>query len=409
MSYPVCVFSGMESNEFFYNYEGKDPNVDTIKSCGSLDCRCAHENKVANNICSRCLAVFYCSRECQTADFSEHKKICKQISKAREKASALEIALRGGPIPTWDENHYVNWSNQRIDYFNEKYLGNWWGHLDPRDYCRAVWKVTDLLLEVAWDYECEAIWEECLNLKLELLRNNVGDNQGIRHEVPEVLLYLNRDDDCVKFIKWWAYNYEYWYKPGYGAESDANLKKLWQKGEFIYNETGDVTRFDDIYPMFDEEGNKIALDSSGVQRNRFSDNYEISNCLDHLIALVCIKMRVVAHLEAQQCSLLKLDSNADITNIATKITVQIKLLDKYLHMAHKHNKYILHVLSSENNIRKMREQGRPEYYGQDTAEEAFLAMEKFMRCIARAWGLSYIGKFLAKIGEFVTPDLNYKH
>ena len=50
MSYPVCVFSGMESNEFFYNYEGKDPNVDTIKSCGSLDCRCAHENKVANNI-----------------------------------------------------------------------------------------------------------------------------------------------------------------------------------------------------------------------------------------------------------------------------------------------------------------------------------------------------------------------
>jgi hypothetical protein len=52
----------------------------------------------------------------------------------------------------------------------------------------------------------------------------------------------------------------------------------------------------------------------------------------------------------------------------------------------------------------MREQGRPEYYGLDSTEEAYLAMEKFMRCIARAWGLPYIGKFLTKIGATVTPD-----
>ena len=178
----------------------KDPNLDTKKCCASMECRCIYLNREANLMCSRCHAVFYCSRECQAADFKEHKSICKQISKAREKASALKVALGGGTIPPWDENNYRGFCNRRINYFDEEYLGDWWGHLDPRDYCRAVWKVSDLLRDLAWDYESQAVWEECLNLKLELLRNNVGDNQGIRDEVPAVMLNLNRDDDCVKFI-----------------------------------------------------------------------------------------------------------------------------------------------------------------------------------------------------------------
>ena len=197
---------------------------------------------------------------------------------------------------------------------------------------------------------------------------------------------------------------------GFGEESDANLKKLWRQGEYVYNETGEDDRFDDIYPMVDENGSDIVPESQmaffGVQRNRYADNNKYCLNLSHLLALVCVKMRVISHLEAQECVLLKQNLNADTSIIASKIGIQIKLLDKYLKMTHKQNKYILHILSNENNIRKMREQEYPEYYSANSLEEAYLGMDKFARCMARSWGLPYLGKFLIKIGETVTPDLN---
>jgi len=109
------------------------------------------------------------------------------------------------------------------------------------------------------NYEQERVWKECVNLKLELLRNNLSDNQGIRGEVPAALLYSNRDDQCFKFIKWWSFNYLYQYARMYG--NDNNLRKLWQKGEFVYDEVeGD--RYDDLYPMYDDNGQEI-LEADG--------------------------------------------------------------------------------------------------------------------------------------------------
>jgi hypothetical protein len=133
----------------------------------------------------------------------DHKDDCKEIGKQRKKVSEYEIAMRGGKIQDWDRNDYKEFcGNQRINYFNALYLGNWWGYLDPRDYCRAVCHLSDLIKCVAWDYEVNHVWKECLDLKLSLLRYNIGDNQGLRDEVPFVLLYLNDDDKCVRFVKW---------------------------------------------------------------------------------------------------------------------------------------------------------------------------------------------------------------
>ena len=33
--------------------------------------------------CSRCLSVFYCSAECQTRDWKEHKPRCRRIDPAK--------------------------------------------------------------------------------------------------------------------------------------------------------------------------------------------------------------------------------------------------------------------------------------------------------------------------------------
>ena len=58
-------------------------------------------------------------------------------------------------------------------------------------------------------------------------------NQGVRYEVPSVLLYLNRDDDCFQYIKWWTYNYSSRYQRGMGNDAGGergNLYIMKQKG-----------------------------------------------------------------------------------------------------------------------------------------------------------------------------------
>ena len=245
------------------------------------------------------------------------------------------------------------------------------------------------------DYEVVSIWKECANLKLELLRYNLRDDQGNRFELPSVLLYLNRDDDCFKFIKWWALRLEERYvRKDYNRPNDAN--KLWQKGEFVYNEV-EGNRYDDVYPMFDDNGEQILeLDQ------------EIRVELSGVLALVVIKMRICAHLECSMFSL-KEDPAADTTVLRTRHATQMKLLDKYLKMTHKMNKYILHIFASDENVTFMRAQGPPHYSTKNSPEEAFRHMDLYIRHIARIpCGLVYCETFLEKIGEMAnSPDLHY--
>jgi len=259
------------------------------------------------------------------------------------------------------------------------------------------------------DYEQERVWKECVNLKLELLRNNLSDNQGIRGEVPAALLYSNRDDQCFKFIKWWSFNYLYQYARMYG--NDNNLRKLWQKGEFVYDEVeGD--RYDDLYPMYDDNGQEI-LEADGESFGVLVDyggsrGRKTTTELSHLIALVVIKMRICVQLEYQQHITVKENPSGDTTIIRTKITEQKKLLDKYLKMTHKSNKFILHVFANEDNIKLMRAQGPPKYFGLNSPEEAFSMMDLYTRHIARSpWGLIYCNKFLQELGETTSPNLSY--
>ena len=205
----------------------------------------------------------------------------------------------------------IDWDGQRVDYFSEAYLGEWWGHLDPRDYCRAVWYLSEQILKIAWDEDVMSIWKKCADLKLELLRYNISDNQGIRDEIPSILLYRNKADDCFRFIKWEAYNYRYKYAKGYG--NDNNVNPVWEEGVFVYNEAGG-DRFDDVYPMINDNGDDIAgldLKTFGVVYNANTASNSVNKNLNHLAALIVIKLRVVAHLETQRCVALKANPAAD--------------------------------------------------------------------------------------------------
>jgi len=327
--------------------------------------------------------------------------------------------MRGGEIQPWDENtYYEGLTYNRANFFSDSYLGDWWGHLDPRNFCRAVWHVSDLIRLMAWDYESEFAWKQCLDLKLDLLRYNVGDNQGIRNEVSSVLLYLNRDDDCLQFIKWWCFNYSSKYQKGMGR--DENLTKLWGKGEFVYHEAGG-DRFDDIFVMFNDTGDlnpswtEDQLIALGVQYNTSQRQREVGKSLDFLMPLVIIKMRIVKHLDAQLSTtesgaMSDKEGSGVFTNMTrgammAKREQQYKQMQKYLHMVHKANKYILHTFG---NARLMWDQGRPECYSYNTPQEAFFTMERYMRILARVpSGLDIVDEFLLKIGETKCPNLTF--
>ena len=56
--------------------------------CANPTCKLNKLDKSAGQVkfkkCSRCQAVIYCSRECQTAHYPEHKRLCREHSTGRE-------------------------------------------------------------------------------------------------------------------------------------------------------------------------------------------------------------------------------------------------------------------------------------------------------------------------------------
>ena len=63
-----------------YNYSDLAAMLQEKFVCAHIECR-----EPPSNQCSRCLRAFYCSKECQVADWRKHKKNCR-----KKKAELLE-------------------------------------------------------------------------------------------------------------------------------------------------------------------------------------------------------------------------------------------------------------------------------------------------------------------------------
>lgn len=87
----ICIELS-RSDFFFYQFDQSGRlkvriidlrTVNTTMSAPPIDLplqSCAHcTNKTAGAQCSKCRAVYYCNRTCQTADWKTHKKACKRL------------------------------------------------------------------------------------------------------------------------------------------------------------------------------------------------------------------------------------------------------------------------------------------------------------------------------------------
>jgi len=70
------------------------PSEELIRCCGNCegweDVDNSVEKKERHSKCSRCQRKYYCSKECQTEDWPEHKKLCK-AGISEEEAKKLEM------------------------------------------------------------------------------------------------------------------------------------------------------------------------------------------------------------------------------------------------------------------------------------------------------------------------------
>ncbi len=79
------------------------------------------------------------------------------------------------------------------DYFEEN-AGYFWGLLETRPYMRAM------------EGKAACLWQmgrrqEVLEIYNEMLRLNPGDNQGVRYQLAELLLEMDRDADLAKLLR----------------------------------------------------------------------------------------------------------------------------------------------------------------------------------------------------------------
>jgi hypothetical protein len=66
--------------------------------CTSVSCATA-EKYDADRLCAGCRSVFYCSHECQHADWKGHKPACRVATAEREASQIVRVGKGGGSAP----------------------------------------------------------------------------------------------------------------------------------------------------------------------------------------------------------------------------------------------------------------------------------------------------------------------
>jgi len=66
--------------------------------CASVSCATA-EKYDADRLCAGCRSVYYCSHECQRADWKGHKPACKVATAEREASQIVRVGKGGGSAP----------------------------------------------------------------------------------------------------------------------------------------------------------------------------------------------------------------------------------------------------------------------------------------------------------------------
>lgn len=313
-------------------YEGKDPNVTSAKYCKMCHRPEGEETKLLR--CKRCRLVHYCCRNCQSEDFKDHKDSCKKVKHLMDELELERGRIMLCPLKYECESHPF-----------ESEVGRFGDFPKLRSYLHTQATLGNDLLCIAMSEDNVQMWEAALFQKLECLRLDRLHRSGIcvGVTVPHILLYLNRDEDFVAFIRYYLC----------GDYLDNNEVDTTSKvGDFIYSRGG-CSCFDDFVSEVESSapGNRAAA---------------------LLLALCTIKMRLVAHFKSRKESFrLFIDTSTgkklqQIKSVVYGLLVgdddvfteQERQVDTLLELIHATNRHMLPAINDPMTV-----QGASQHFG----------------------------------------------
>ncbi len=154
--------------------------------------QCNYCRRKGSNLCTRCKGVFYCSRECQTKDWSAHKKPCGAIHNA-----LLACKQREKELDEWTRRIYPDLVVD--DQYNEQY-----------DSALTMTTITRELLSSAYvsnlKHSKQAI-HEGISCYIKMLHNcsspYVDDNSV--NSIADLFLRIGQDQYTYEYIRWYVH------------------------------------------------------------------------------------------------------------------------------------------------------------------------------------------------------------
>ncbi|KAM0276840.1 hypothetical protein ACHAQH_006316 [Verticillium albo-atrum] len=153
--------------------------------------RCEFCETTRDNLqrCAGCKAVLYCTRQCQTSQWPSHKNTCKLIRARRKAYTDAEHDLRNAePDPFIPPNVF------------ETSIGHFYSIPETRPYMRARHELAQLLGRL----DTRVSLEDMIDHGFDMLHLSRGDDLGVRHGLPAVMVRLGREQEAYDFLKWWV-------------------------------------------------------------------------------------------------------------------------------------------------------------------------------------------------------------
>ncbi|KAI3639490.1 hypothetical protein MIR68_002505 [Amoeboaphelidium protococcarum] len=155
-------------------------------------CNICKSSEPTLRACGRCKLVFYCGIEHQKQDWeSEHRANCNQLTRLLKKEAVESGKLR----------HSDDFLGTPCNYWDEQFIGKFWGFMETRPFMRAKHQVAMHFLEGIGTADTLKKAEEYF---MEMLRLCRGDNIGVRQILPAIFLMLGTEQKCYDFIKWYT-------------------------------------------------------------------------------------------------------------------------------------------------------------------------------------------------------------
>jgi len=166
---------------------------ETTVSPRSTSFKCSNCSKDdAEQRCSRCTAVKYCSKECQKEHWNSHKVFCKDIKK-----KMILLEKEAAPLR--------NFFNKNL--FKEE-VGNFMRIEQTQLYCQQRFELATAFHVCGMKNNSRLALELAVEHLLDILFLNRGDYLGVRAHIPSMLFMLNEPQEAYDFLKWWQVSHQ---------------------------------------------------------------------------------------------------------------------------------------------------------------------------------------------------------